>query len=373
VKGRLLGGSSACIPIIDIQSRDHASDQALLPLSSDEDWYPLYINLASKFQEQSVECPYARELIDRNTFQDLPTSHWKYELESMGINFKPQARPIDQLLPSASKLWTIYRDGCPSNMDIAYLTLEESLSHLRIVYQRLQQLSRQLKKVQKQLDTWYKKKCTKTPHTKTDNIQRLLLVQQKLRSSHIQFNDLHQKLQKKSKARVKETKAGLQHQVFLTRDLPSIPMYNRFSILDEPESTSPVKTWYDFLPKLERVDDSSIQVFSKTSTSGISSKDESPMDTLVQTRQELVSIAPTIVAQAANMTYNIQGRFKSKEAEDAATLLVSTWNINCLTRHKARFVAQVMKQDKCDILILVDTRHSSSTSRSFKKIFVTSL
>jgi hypothetical protein len=104
VKGRLLGGSSACIPIIDIQSCDHASDQALLPLSSDEDWYPLYINLASKFQEQSTECPHAREIIDRNTFQDLPTSHWKYELEAMGINFKPQARPIDQLLPSASKL-----------------------------------------------------------------------------------------------------------------------------------------------------------------------------------------------------------------------------------------------------------------------------
>jgi hypothetical protein len=150
-------------------------------------------------------------------------------------------------------------------------------------------------------------------------------------------------------------------------------MYNRFTILDEPETNSPIKTWYDFLPKIEQVDESSVQVFSKSSTSRISSQDESPMDTLIQTRQELVTTAPTIVAQAANMAYNIQGCFKSKEAEDAVTLMVSTWNINCLTGHNARLVAQVMKQDKCDVLILVDTRHSSSTSRSFKKIFVTSL
>ena len=97
------------------------------------------------------------------------------------------------------------------------------------------------------------------------------------------------------------------------------------------------------------------------------------MDILLATRMDLVDSAPAVEHQAANMAYNVQGCYKSQEAEEAATLTVTTWNINCLTGHKARLVGRLMQQDRCDVLILVDTRHSPCTARSFKKIFVSCL
>ena len=97
------------------------------------------------------------------------------------------------------------------------------------------------------------------------------------------------------------------------------------------------------------------------------------MELLISARQELATVDPTTMNQAANMAYNVQGCYKSKDAESAVTLAVTTWNINCLTGHKAHLVGRVMKQDRTDVLILVDTRHSSCTSRIFKKFFTSCL
>ena len=94
------------------------------------------------------------------------------------------------------------------------------------------------------------------------------------------------------------------------------------------------------------------------------------MDVLLSTRKDLVDYAPSMEHQAANMAYSVQGCYKSNDAEAAATLTVTAWNINCLTGHKARLVGRLMQQDRCDVLIMVDSRHSSCTARSFKKIFV---
>jgi hypothetical protein len=124
----------------------------------------------------------------------MPTRNWKYEFQAMGIRFDSSVSPIDQLLPTASNLWLLYRDNSPPQLDIPHLEFEEVLSHLRIVHQRLQQIDRKLKAVQKQLNYWFRRKSIKTPH-----IERLLLQQQLLRKSHQQFNDLHQKLQKNLK------------------------------------------------------------------------------------------------------------------------------------------------------------------------------
>ena len=97
------------------------------------------------------------------------------------------------------------------------------------------------------------------------------------------------------------------------------------------------------------------------------------MEVLISARQELGTTVPTVEHQCLNMAYDVQGCYKSKDAESAATLAVTTWNINCLTGHKAHLISRIMKQDRTDVLILVDTRHSSCTTRSFKKIFISSL
>ena len=78
----------------------------------------------------------------------MPTGHWKYEMQAMGIDFSSSVSPIDQLLPSASNLWHLYKDDSPPTLDISHLSLEESLCHIRIVFQRLHLIDRRLKKTQ---------------------------------------------------------------------------------------------------------------------------------------------------------------------------------------------------------------------------------
>ena len=215
--------------------------------------------------------------------------------------------------------------------------------------------------------------CSKTPHIKASTIERLLLQQQGFRTAQRAFSDFHQQLQKRAKTRVKEAKSTLSNQIFVPLDLPPIPTYNAYSILSDTTDNLPLKTWYDFLPRLSQVDDTAIVPKSKISRAMPPEPMESPIDALLSARQDLATSAPTLVHQAVNMAYNVQGCFKSKDAESAATLTVTSWNINCLTGHKAQLTARLMQQDKCDVLILVDTRHSPNTTRSFKKIFVTNL
>ena len=371
-KGKLLGGSSSGVMTTNHHSPKE-STMSLLPLDPEENWWPLYVNLASKLQTHSTQTPFSRDVLEHDRFQDLPTDHWTYELGAMGIDFASTASPIEQLLPNASSLLTMYRADSPPKIDVPHLSLEEALSHLRIVHQRLQQISRRLKKTQKQLNSWFRNKAPNTAHIKAENIERLLLLQQNLRTSHRQFNELHQTLQKKSKARVKEVTSTLSRQVFVPYDLPPIPTYNRFSILDDHSDRTPMKTWYDFLPQIPHIDEAAVVPHAKTTTNKASNRDSTPMEVLISARQELASSAPTILHQAINMAYNVQGCYKSKDAESAAALTVTTWNINCLTGHKAHLVGRIMKQDKSDVLIMVDTRHSPCTTRSFKKIFVSCL
>jgi hypothetical protein len=241
------------------------------------------------------------------------------------------------------------------------------------VFQRLRTIDRKLKKTQKQLNSWHSQKRYKTPHVKVENIQRLLLIQQNFRTSRGQFTELHQKLIKKSKTRLKEVKSTLSRQVFVTYDLPPIPTYNRYAIMEGDTGTTQVKTWYDFLPQLPRTDDTTIQPYCKPTYNSTASPNSSPLEVLVSARQELAIVDPSTMHQAANMAYSVQGCYKSEDAESAVSLAVTTWNINCLTGHKAHLVGRIMKQDRTDVLILVDTRHSSCTSRSFKKIFISCL
>ena len=85
-KGKLLGGSSVCVMNAKHPTSKPTSS-SLLPLDPEEDWWPMYMNLASKLQTRSPQTQFLRDVLDHDRFQDLPTDHWKYEFKAMGIDF----------------------------------------------------------------------------------------------------------------------------------------------------------------------------------------------------------------------------------------------------------------------------------------------
>ena len=108
--GRLLGGSSVCVTTKGKWPLSPSTAPTLLPLDSEESWYPLFINLASKHQTRSDETPFTRDIPEQEDFQEMHTGHWQHEMQAMGIDFSSTIPPIDQLLPSAPKLWHLYKD-----------------------------------------------------------------------------------------------------------------------------------------------------------------------------------------------------------------------------------------------------------------------
>ena len=368
----MVGGGPPDNPIQRIDSTTHSSTTqpacSAPSLSSDEDWWPLYLNHASKLKSRSHERQFERDLLDQDKFHELPTQHWQYELSAMGINFRSAHPPIHQLLPRLSDIAKLYNDDVIPDCDVPTMPLEDALCHTRIVFQRLHQLERKIKKQQSQLNSWYRKKCRASPSTKSRAIESLLLAQQDTKTKRRELSLLYQQLQRKVKSRLKEVKKVTPKSVFVSYDLPPIPVYNRFRLLDEDAVGSPIKSWYDFLPP--PLPSENIAVPYNSNSASSAGKLDTPMEVLINTRADLAHSAPSLPQQAKGMAYNVIGGYKSDSASSHATLTVSTWNINCLTGHKARFVVEIMIQDKIDVLLLIDTRHSPQTARSFRRIFV---
>ena len=86
--------------------------------------------------------------------------------------------------------------------------------------------------------------------------------------------------------------------MFVTHDLPPIPVYNRFSILEDRPEQSPVKTWYDFLPQLPIIDEAALEPYSKSASTKASTQKSTPMEVLISARKDLATEAPTVSHQA---------------------------------------------------------------------------
>ena len=199
-------------------------------LDLEQNLWPMYINLASMLRTQSPSTTISRDVLERDIVQDLPTDH---EFKAKGIKFSSPVSLIEQPLSSASLLWTMYGTDSPPTIDIPHLSLEETLSHIRIVYQRLQQISRRLKRTQKHLNSWFIQKCPKIPSIKADNIARLLLLQHRLRKAHMQFSNLLQKLQQTSKARKKAVQSTSSNQMLRMQATSSSSVQ---PFMDKPQS-----------------------------------------------------------------------------------------------------------------------------------------
>ena len=94
-----------------------------------------------------------------------------------------------------------------------------------------------------------------------------------------------------------------------------------------------------------------------------------PLDTLINLRKDMGNLTPFMNGQASDMAYGILGSYKSIQAASLRTISVMTLNVNGLTYHKLPLLCKTLTQDKVDILICVDTRHSADNIRHFKRKF----
>ena len=109
----------------------------ITPLTSDEDWFPLYLLQASKLDKPTATSTHPRKLLSKSEFADMTTFAWMREMQAMGINMQSPSQAISQLLPEAQRCCSLYNDYDLPNLDIASLSLEEALCHIRILACRL--------------------------------------------------------------------------------------------------------------------------------------------------------------------------------------------------------------------------------------------
>ena len=157
--------------------------------------------------------------------------------------------------------------------------------------------------------------------------------------------------------------------MFVSSNAPSIPVYNRFAILEEDPPII-TKTWSDFIhPERIELPPEFLPEQTKSFPLHEPTPVMAPVDALFQLRYDMGQHGPIMTQREPTMAYGVKGCYKSPEAAQYRTLMVTTWNINGINGQKARLVVRLMKQDTSDILICVDTRHSEQTVKSLKKIF----
>ena len=376
-KGRLLGGMppghSAKLIRRPSSLLPHARVTEDIPeLNSDEDWWPMYVLAASTLAASGHDYPHEREILTKDAFSVLPGTHWQHELTAMGIDFNTTGPVILQLLPSITSIRLQYADLEAPPIDVSYLTLEEVLSHVRVVYHRIFRLKKTRTKTQKLLSRLHasvrkRRGFVAQGPSLQDQIDIQWLMLARTRKSIRQHTELHDRLCRKVKARLRESSKALPKTVRVPCDLPPIPTWNRFTLLDESDSL--VRTWRDFLPPPQEVNTSVPTPPRTTYLPHHEPPLQAPLEALFQLRHDLGDLGSSSLHQAGTMAYGVQGCFKSPHAQSRATIQVSTWNVNSLTAHKAHFITQLMLQDKTDVFICTDTRHTDITVRSFRRLF----
>ncbi|MFN9907915.1 MAG: hypothetical protein ACK56F_17590, partial [bacterium] len=220
----------------------------ITPLTSDEDWFPLYLLQASKFDKPTATSSHPRKLLSKSEFADMTTFAWMREMTAMGINMQSPSQAISQLLPEAQRCCSMYNDYDLPNLDIASLSLAEALCHIRIVHKRTTRFIRKRKQLQRKLAALYRRKRKLYPINLQDDINKMLLELHQTRSAIVEHNTRHQALQRKVKSLTKNTARRMPRQVFVPINLPDIPTYNRYALLSEEDTAhNRTKTWHDFI------------------------------------------------------------------------------------------------------------------------------
>ena len=122
-----------------------------IPLDNDEDWYPLYVLQASRLVDPNPEHPHLHEIISREVSLDMSLASMKSTFQSMGVPFGTPLASIRHLLPQGIVVSCGYPPRALPSIDVAQLSLEEALTHTRVVYQRMARLQKAREKVKRRL------------------------------------------------------------------------------------------------------------------------------------------------------------------------------------------------------------------------------
>ncbi len=344
-------------------------DEDMLPLDNDEDWYPLYVLQASKLATPNLEHPHIHEVIAREVFQDMSLASLKQTLTSMGVPFNTNIAPIRHLLPRGQVVSCGYPSRTIPSIDISQLSLEEVLTHIRVVYQRMARLQKAREKVKRRLGSLYGRRCKKSSFLRNIAIDELTSELYNIRAAINQYDDLHKRLCRKSKSRLRETVKRLPKTICVPLMVPPITTSNRFAILDE-DNTHHICHWSDLLVLPQPMNMGEMAIPDTVPTSLLHPATvATPLDTLMNLRRDMGTFAPTLPGQVSDMAYGIVGGYKSAQSHKDCTLSVMTLNVNGLTQHKLPMLCRMLQQDHVDVLICVDTRHSVDQTRSFNKKF----
>jgi hypothetical protein len=116
-----------------------------------EDWYPLYAVALDQVVTDPPVNGYPRATVSREDFHEMTSMARRQEFVALGVDLSTPATATAQLLPSAQRLNRHYAEYQLPATDIAHLTLEETLVHLRIVYNRIDRYQRKKKKLLRQI------------------------------------------------------------------------------------------------------------------------------------------------------------------------------------------------------------------------------
>ena len=363
------GGSHDLIPRYITPTEIAPGEDDVLPLDNDEDWYPLYVLQASRLTDVDLSRPYTHDVLPRESFQDMPLTAWLQVFSSMGVPFTTKLSSIKHLLPKGSVVSCGYPARQAPNPDISAMSLEDALTHTRVVYHRLARLQKTKAKIKRKLGQIYGRRCKKSPRVRQIAIDELTAELYRVRTAIQQYDDLHKRLCRKTKSRVRETSKILPATIRVPLASFTIPTSNQFTLLDEDNSDKRV-VWSDLMVMpsplvMGEVDKPSLPPVSLLQPSPT----DSPLETLMNLRRDMASLAPAFEGQAPTLAYGVVGSYKDLTVGASCTLTIMTLNANGLTSHKLPYLCSLLQQDRVDVLICVDTRHSEDQVRSFNKQF----
>ena len=337
------GGSHDLIPRHITPFELAPGEDDVLPLDNDEDWYPLYVLQASRMTDVDLLRPYTHEVIPREIFQDMPLASWRQAFSSMGVPFTTNLASIKHLLPKGSVVSCGYPARKAPNPDISAMSLEDALTHTRVVYHRLARLQKSKAKIKRQLGKLYGRRCKKSPRVRQIAIDELTAELYRVRTAIQQYDDLHKRLCRKTKSRVREVAKRLPRTIRVPLTSFAIPTSNPYTLLDEDTVEKRV-AWSDMLEipsplVMGEVDNPSWLPVSTLDPSPA----DSPLDTLMHLRRDMVPLAPVFGRQAPTMGYGVVGCYKDVTAGASCTLTIMTLNANGLTSHKLPYLCSLLQ------------------------------
>ena len=381
--GQIYGTLSGGAPPIAIDASYPASDGPPRPSTRRSKWgivpgpdyntenlYPAFVSMARRVAAHDPQHPHARPFLSKAEWDDLTIDDMRREFAALGIVDMNLDETTACMFPAASDIARQYTETHMPNITGTTLTLDEVLSHVRIVHKRVTQFQKRRKRLRSQLARAYKRQADVCPaeHEKIRSDLHLQLHQ--TRQLLAQHNNRLVLLRAKAKADVARTVKSMPKTFFVPVNVHALPTYNRFAILSEHDVDHPrVKSWYDFLPRLDPHTTSTAVDRIVKHTPKVQTTPASPLQAYAQLRKD-AAVANSLPHLAPDAVYDVRGWNISEDAVKDISCTVGTWNVNALDVFTADVITVIMTQGNIDVMVCTDTRHSKNMAKSLKRRFV---